>query len=138
MIRTNGNPDCHVVLRGTSTGPNYDAASVGDALDRLEHHRLPRRLMIDASHANSGKDYERQFAVIANIADRIGNGEGGIVGVMLESFLVAGRQELHFGKAETLAYGQSITDACMGWETTVDALEALAAAITTRRTLVRS
>ena len=138
VIRTKGNPDCHVVLRGTSTGPNYDAASVGEALDALEHHRLPRRLMIDASHANSGKDHERQRAVIAELADRIGSGEGGIVGVMLESFLVAGRQDLRLGHAGSLVYGQSITDACLSWQMTVDALEALAAAITTRRTLVRS
>jgi 3-deoxy-7-phosphoheptulonate synthase len=133
VIRTRGNPDCHVVLRGTSSGPNFDAASVADTIDRLERHELPPRVIVDASHANSGKDHERQLAIVANLAQRIGNGERGIVGVMLESFLVAGRQELHLGHADRLVYGQSITDACMGWEMTVGALEALATAITARR-----
>jgi 3-deoxy-7-phosphoheptulonate synthase len=138
VIRTRGNPDGHVVLRGTTSGPNYDATTVADTLERLESHGLPRRLIVDASHANSGKDHERQLEVVREIAERIGSGEAGIVGVMLESFLVAGRQELVFGEADSLVYGQSITDACMSWETTARVLEMLAAAVTTRRVLVRS
>lgn len=138
VIRTKGNSDCHVVLRGTSSGPNYDAASVADALDRLHHHGLPGRVIIDASHANSSKDHERQFMVATNIATRLGKGERGIAGVMLESFLVAGRQALRFGDADSLVYGQSITDACMGWETTVQVLETFARQITNRRALVRA
>ncbi len=136
VIRTRGNPDGHVVLRGTSSGPNFDEASVADTLERLRLHGLPPRVIVDASHANSGKDHERQLAIVADLARRIGKGERGIAGVMLESFLVAGRQELHLGHADSLVYGQSITDACLSWEMTEGALRSLAEAITTRRALV--
>ncbi|MGB9113159.1 MAG: 3-deoxy-7-phosphoheptulonate synthase [Acidimicrobiales bacterium] len=138
VIRTRGNPDGHVVLRGTSSGPNFDEANVADTLGRLRHHGLPPRVIVDASHANSGKDHERQLANVADLARRIGKGERGIVGVMLESFLVAGRQELLLGHADNLLYGQSITDSCLSWEMTVGALQSLAEAITTRRTRAQS
>lgn len=129
LITTTGNPDCHVILRGGASGPNYSAQHAGDAIRRLTDAGLPTRLMVDASHGNSGKDHRRQPGVIRDLAARIADGERGIVGVMMESFLVAGRQDL--GPAMTR--GQSITDACMDWETTATLLDELAAAVRTRR-----
>ena len=128
VITTRGNPDCHVVLRGGSSGPNHGTADVADTLDRLEAAGLPRRLVIDASHGNSGKDHERQALVVQELADRIGAGEHGIAGVMIESFLTAGRQDLVLGSRDRLAYGQSVTDACVGWGQTVRLIELLAEA----------
>jgi 3-deoxy-7-phosphoheptulonate synthase len=133
ILTTAGNPDCHVVLRGSASGPNYDVASVAGTLDRLSAAGLPRRLVVDASHGNSTKDHVRQLGVVADLAHRIGGGEPGIVGVMLESFLVAGRQELNLGRSSELTYGQSVTDACIGWEDTVAALRLLASAVAARR-----
>jgi 3-deoxy-7-phosphoheptulonate synthase len=131
IFETAGNPDGHVVLRGGTSGPNHDPASVAHALDRLRAAQLPARVVVDASHDNSGKDHTRQAAVAAELADRIGRGETGVVGVMLESFLVSDRQEL--GAAGALVYGQSVTDACIDWETTERVLEAFAAAVARRR-----
>jgi 3-deoxy-7-phosphoheptulonate synthase len=131
ILHTQGNRDCHVILRGGRGRPNYDRASIGDALSQLRAADLPERLVIDASHDNSGKDHEHQPKVVADIADQIGSGSGAVVGVMLESFLVAGRQDLEPG-AEVV-YGQSITDACIDWETTVLALDRLAVAARERR-----
>jgi 3-deoxy-7-phosphoheptulonate synthase len=131
ILYTKGNPDCHIILRGGRAAPNYDAASVGDALAELQGAELPERLIIDASHDNSGKDHERQPQVASEIADQLAAGDEAIVGVMMESFLVAGRQDLDSG--EPLVYGQSITDACMDWDTTVLALDRLAAAVRKRR-----
>lgn len=133
LIRTTGNPDCHVILRGGSTGPNYDAASVAEACIRLEKAALPQRIVVDASHGNSNKDHNKQVDVVTNIAGRLAAGEPGVVGVMLESFLVAGRQDLTLGHADALIYGQSITDACIDWETTAAQLDRLAEAIQQRR-----
>lgn len=113
-VQTAGNPDCHVILRGGAAGPNYDAESVGAAVGELEAAGLPGRVMIDCSHANSGKDHVRQAEVAAAVADRIAAGERGISGLMLESFLVAGAQSL----GGELVYGQSVTDSCMGFDTT--------------------
>ncbi|HLX77872.1 MAG TPA: 3-deoxy-7-phosphoheptulonate synthase, partial [Acidimicrobiales bacterium] len=138
IFTTSGNPDCHVVLRGATSGPNYDEASVAQTLDRLEQKGLERRVVIDASHGNSGKDHLRQPLVVADIARRVADGEQGIVGMMLESFLVAGRQDLEFGRARELVYGKSITDACMGWDTTANVLETLADAVVARRSLVKT
>ena len=132
VITTRGNLDCHVVLRGGRTGTNYDEASVADVLGRLESSRQSRRVVVDASHDNCGKDHRRQSLVAAEVARRISSGEREIVGLMLESFLVAGRQDLVFGEASALSYGQSITDACIGWEETVSTLELLAAAVRDR------
>jgi 3-deoxy-7-phosphoheptulonate synthase len=129
LITTAGNPDCHVILRGGSGGPNYDAASVQEALDRLRTASLPARLIVDASHGNSGKDHIRQATVVEDIAKRVGAGEPGITGVMMESFLVAGRQEL----GPSMTRGQSITDACMDWDTTARLLDELAGAVAARR-----
>ena len=133
IFETTGNDDCHVILRGSTAGPNYDIAGVADALARLQSAGLPGRVIVDASHGNSGKDHLRQPIVAAEIADRLAGGERGIIGVMLESFLVAGRQKLVLGDTGGLVYGASVTDACMDWETTVSVLERLAAAITVRR-----
>ena len=130
IVSTRGNPDCHIILRG-GTAPNHDAASVQKALQMLRDGGLGERLVIDASHGNSSKDYRRQPAVAGEIAAQVVQGERGIAGVMLESFLVDGRQDLRDPKK--LTYGQSITDACMGWEMTVPVLDELAAAARARR-----
>jgi len=132
IVVTRGNRDTHVILRGGRSGANYDAESVQRTLVALEDGGQPRRVMIDTSHGNSGKDYRRQPAVAAAIAEQVATGERGIIGVMLESFLVDGRQD--FTDRDHLTPGQSITDACMGWEMTVPVLQGLAAAVRTRRT----
>lgn len=131
IVETRGNHDCHVILRGGHHGPNYDAANVQRVLGILRRNRLPERLVIDASHGNSSRDYRRQPEVIDAIAAQVASGERGIVGVMLESFLVEGRQDLT--EPSNLAYGQSVTDACIGWETTESTLEDLAVAVRARR-----
>ncbi len=131
IFTTRGNEDCHIILRGGRGGPNYDAASVGGALATLRREGLPPRLMIDTSHGNSDKDYRRQPLVAGAVAEQVAGGERGIIGVLLESFLVEGRQEL--GERSRLVYGQSITDACMGWETTATVLRELAGAVRARR-----
>jgi 3-deoxy-7-phosphoheptulonate synthase len=128
---TTGNPDGHVILRGGRGAPNHEAAAVEEALAKLRAAGLPERLVIDASHDNSGKDPERQAAVAGEIAAQVAAGNGAIVGVMLESFLVEGRQDLE-GDGP-LVYGKSITDACMAWEDTVTVLDRLAAAVRERR-----
>ena len=131
VVETTGNPDCHVILRGGRSGPNHDPASVGAALNVIGGAGLPRRLMIDASHANSGKDHVRQVGVAEEIAEQVAEGEKGIIGVMLESFIEEGAQKL--GDPAKLTYGQSITDKCMGWETTEGVLAGLAEAVRRRR-----
>lgn len=136
IVSTRGNPDCHVILRGGESGPNYDATSVQKVAASLRSAGLPARLMIDTSHGNSSKDYRRQPAVAHDIAEQVGEGETAIFGVMMESFLADGRQDLKDG-AE-LCYGQSITDACMGWEMTVPVLRELAAAVRARRLALAS
>ncbi|MGY2060358.1 3-deoxy-7-phosphoheptulonate synthase, partial [Nocardia gipuzkoensis] len=133
LIRTTGNPDCHVILRGGSNGTNYDAASVAEARLRLEKAGLAQRVVIDASHGNSNKDHNRQVDVVTDIAERLAAGEPGLAGVMMESFLIAGRQDLTLGRAEDLTYGQSITDACLDWDTTSAQLDRLAEAVRLRR-----
>ncbi len=130
IATTTGNGDCHVILRGGKE-PNYDAASVDAVCRQLEASKLSARLMIDVSHGNSSKRPEKQPNVIADIAKRIGAGERRISGVMVESHLKAGRQDLLPGKA--LEYGQSITDGCIDWQTSVQVLEQLARAVATRR-----
>jgi 3-deoxy-7-phosphoheptulonate synthase len=130
IVSTNGNEDCHVILRG-GKAPNYDAASVDAASKDLTASGLAARLMIDASHANSSKKPENQVPVCADIANQIAAGDDRIVGVMVESHLVAGRQDLVAGKS--LTYGQSITDGCIDWDSSLQVLEGLAAAVKTRR-----
>jgi 3-deoxy-7-phosphoheptulonate synthase len=128
---TRGNRDCHVILRGGKNAPNHDAASVARALELLGAAGLAQRAMVDLSHDNSGKDPARQVDVAADVGDQVASGNRAIVGVMLESFLVFGRQDLTSGK---LVYGQSITDACLGWDGTVEVLDNLARAVRSRRT----
>jgi 3-deoxy-7-phosphoheptulonate synthase len=130
IVETRGNEDCHIILRGGKQ-PNYDAASVGAACEELAGAKLPERLMIDCSHANASKDYRRQGAVAADIAAQISSGERRIIGVMVESHLVEGRQDLSPGKP--LKFGQSVTDACLGWEDSAKLLEILAEAVRKRR-----
>ena len=130
IVSTTGNDDCHLILRGGSA-PNYDATSVAHVCTELESAGLPRRVMIDASHGNSQKQFERQLDVGANVAAQIADGDGRICGMMLESFLVAGRQNLVAG--QPLVYGQSITDACLDWIRTHELLAELASAVRARR-----
>jgi 3-deoxy-7-phosphoheptulonate synthase len=132
IVATTGNDDCHLILRG-GRQPNYDAASVDAACRALAAAGLKERLMVDVSHANSRKDYRRQPQVAGEIAGQIATGDQRIMGVMIESHLKAGRQDCVPGKP--LVYGQSITDACLGWEESVTVLETLAEAVQRRREL---
>jgi 3-deoxy-7-phosphoheptulonate synthase len=129
IAATSGNPDCHLILRGGG-GTNYDAGSVDAACQKAEQDGIRGHVMIDASHANSEKDPAKQPLVLQNVGDQLRAGEQRITGVMVESHLVAGRQDL--GKGD-LTYGQSITDGCIGWDDTVTELHKLADAVKTRR-----
>jgi 3-deoxy-7-phosphoheptulonate synthase len=131
ILYTTGNPDGHVILRGGRGAPNHDTEGVAGALALLRDAGLPERLVIDASHDNSGKDPARQVVAAGEIGEQIAAGNGAIVGVMLESFLVEGRQDV--GDGADLVYGQSITDPCMDWERTVEVLDQLASAVRARR-----
>ncbi len=131
VVTTTGNPDVHIILRGGSDGPNYQAEHVITAVGAVEKAGMPPLVMVDASHGNSRKDHERQAVVVREIASQIGGGQRGIGGVMIESFLIPGRQEL--GQPDALVYGQSVTDACMGWDTTAEVLADLADAVRKRR-----
>jgi 3-deoxy-7-phosphoheptulonate synthase len=135
IFNTAGNTDVHVILRGGSQ-PNYDAASVASAAASLESRGLPPTLMIDCSHANSGKDAERQPIVAEDVARQVSGGDRRIIGLMLESHLLGGRQDLSPDKA--LVYGQSITDGCLSWEATLPVLEMFAAASRARRETLKS
>jgi len=130
IASTTGNQDCHIVLRG-GRAPNYDAESVEAASAESVRRGVRPRIMIDASHANSGKDPAKQPMVIASIADQVAAGDRRIMGTMIESHLVAGRQDLLPGRS--LVYGQSITDGCIDFATSIGVLETLAQAVRTRR-----
>ena len=130
-MHTKGNPDCHVILRGGRRGPNYGEAAVAEVLAELRAAGLPERVIVDASHDNSGKDHTRQPAVARDIARQVAAGNRAIVGLMLESFIEAGRQT--FAPGAPLVFGQSITDACMGWDTSVELLDEVARAVRERR-----
>jgi 3-deoxy-7-phosphoheptulonate synthase len=130
IFSTSGNPDCHVILRG-GRRPNYDAASIEQAARDLRDAGLPERVMVDFSHANSNKEFARQALVSRDVARQLAHGEWRIFGVMIESHLRAGRQDVVPGKE--LIYGQSITDACIGWDDTDVILRELAAAVRERR-----
>jgi 3-deoxy-7-phosphoheptulonate synthase len=130
VFKTAGNEDCHVILRGGKT-PNYDASSIEGACRELAAAGLAQRLMVDFSHANASKDYRRQAEVARDVAGQLAAGERRVVGVMVESHLKPGRQDLLPGKA--LEYGVSITDACLGWPETVELLDVLAEAVRKRR-----
>ncbi len=139
LVRTAGNPDTHVILRGSSSGPNYGPTHVAAAAERLREAGMTPRLVVDASHGNSGKSHERQAVVAGEIADQVaaeragaasGAREPAIAGVMLESFLVGGAQRLDPRPGHpTLVHGQSVTDACLSWEVTESVLERLARAV---------
>ena len=130
IAQTTGNEDTHVILRGGSK-PNYDSVSVAESVAQLAAAELPGRLMVDCSHANSAKDYLRQAQVAADVATQIAAGSKAIVGLMLESHLQEGRQDL--AAKSQLTYGQSITDACLSWEQTIPLLDNLAKAVRARR-----
>lgn len=130
IFTTTGNDDVHIILRGGKK-PNYDAKSVNAAAEELRNANLPENIMIDASHANSEKQFQRQVDVSDNIAEQIAAGDKRIMGIMLESHLVEGRQDVV--KVDDLVYGQSITDACISWENTLPVLQKLAAAVQQRR-----
>ena len=136
VVTTSGNPDAHLVLRGANTGPNYEAGSVAAAAQSLAESELPPRLLIDCSHGNSAKDWRRQPQVAADIARQVADGSWSIAGVLLESHLVEGRQDIAGGRAQ-LRYGQSVTDGCIGWDDTVAVLESLAQAARDRRKAAR-
>ena len=130
IFSTTGNPDCHVILRGGKI-PNYNAQSVENAAEQIGRSGQAARFMVDCSHANSGKNHLQQEIVCSDVATQIAEGEKRIIGLMLESHLVAGRQNQQVG--QELVYGQSITDACMSWDNTEPLLRELAAAIRSRR-----
>ena len=134
IVETKGNPDCHVILRGGKT-PNYDTAHVAAACKEIEAAKLPCTLMVDCSHANSSKQHERQVDVARDVAAQLKAGSRCIFGVMVESHLVAGAQKFSAGKDDPakLHYGQSITDACIGWEHSLEVLEVLGGAVKARR-----
>lgn len=130
IIETAGNPDCHIILRGGKE-PNYSAEHVADINTQLAASGLPQKVMIDFSHANSSKQFQRQLVVAEDVCGQMAKGDDSIFGVMIESHLVEGRQDLVDGKVDT--YGQSITDACIGWDDTEKVLRQLADAVTARR-----
>jgi 3-deoxy-7-phosphoheptulonate synthase len=134
IVQTNGNKDCHVILRGGKT-PNYDAASVTAACKELEAARLPATLMVDCSHANSSKQHDKQIDVAREVASQVSNGSRCVFGVMVESHLNSGAQKFNAGKDDpaALEYGKSITDACLGWGDSLQVLELLSEAVKVRR-----
>ena len=134
IVQTNGNPDCHVILRG-GKAPNYDAASVAAACQDLVAAKLPATLMVDCSHANSSKKHEKQLEVARDIASQVAGGSTSVFGVMVESHLNAGAQKFTPGKddAAQLEYGKSITDACLGWDDSLVSLAVLSDAVKARR-----
>ena len=132
IVKTTGNVDTHLILRGGSNGPNYDREHVKQAEAALAKAKLEEKIMIDFSHANSNKDHKRQAIVCADVCQQIKDGNRSIFGVMVESHLVEGAQKLVEGQSRSLTYGQSITDACIGWEETEVLLAQLAEAAATR------
>ncbi len=130
IFQTGGNPDCHLILRG-GKHTNYDPHSIQSAADKMQKAGLEPAIIVDCSHANSGKDPDRQVVVCQDVAGQVANGKNSVKGVMLESHLVAGNQKVVEGQA--LTYGQSITDACMNWDDTESLLETLSIAVEKRR-----
>ncbi|MBL6750800.1 MAG: 3-deoxy-7-phosphoheptulonate synthase [Nevskia sp.] len=131
IFETRGNTDTHVILRGGSTGTNYDASSVEAACAAMAKAGMQPHVMIDFSHANSAKQHKRQLAVAQDVGHQIAGGDRRIIGVMVESHLVEGRQEL--GPRDRMVYGQSVTDACIGWDDTVELLRGLAGHVAQRQ-----
>jgi len=133
IVRTTGNPLAHVILRGGDAGPNYSPKDVQGALDLLAKHNLLEALVVDASHGNSGKDHNKQMAVVKSVTTQLADGQRGIKGIMVESNLRAGNQKLVPTNLEALEYGVSVTDACVDWGTTVQMLDSLSHAVRARR-----
>ncbi len=134
IVQTQGNKDCHVILRGGKK-PNYDSNSVQEACAELEKAKLPSRLMVDCSHANANKQHKLQLEVTQDIAQQLASGSEHIFGVMIESHLIDGAQKFTPGRdsVQALSYGQSITDACLGWEDSLSCLQVLSDAVLQRR-----
>ncbi len=132
IVQTGGNPDCHIILRGGKL-PNYSAEHVAAVATELAKAGLPKKVMVDFSHANSSKQYQKQMEVCTDVCNQVAHGSQLVFGVMVESHLVAGRQDLVEGQAADLTYGQSITDACIGWGDTEQLLRQLADAVAARR-----
>ena len=130
IFKTKGNEDCHIILRGGKQ-PNYNADSINAAASQLQSAKLPARIMVDFSHANSRKQYQLQLQVGHDVAKQVAAGDGRIFGAMIKSHLIEGRQDIVAGKE--LVYGQSITDACLGWEETEPLIRELAQAANKRR-----
>ncbi|BBN59855.1 3-deoxy-7-phosphoheptulonate synthase [Hydrogenovibrio marinus] len=135
IFSTTGNPDCHVILRGGNDGPNYDAPHVAEAVKALEEAHVQTKLMVDCSHANSNKEHKNQLVVAKSIRDQLTSGEPHIMGAMIESHITEGRQDVVEG--QPLTYGQSITDACIGWDDSITALELLAEGVRNRRKVAK-
>jgi 3-deoxy-7-phosphoheptulonate synthase len=131
VVSTKGNPACHLILRGSTAGPNFDRETIQDVSSRLREKNLPASLMIDCSHGNSCKDYRKQPQVAEDLATQMAEGENAITSVMIESHLLEGNQAMD--DPENLEYGKSITDACISWDTTVTVLDKLAEAVRLRR-----
>ncbi len=136
IVATTGNDACHIILRGSSAGPNYEAEHVKKVKETLQQANVTTRVMIDCSHGNSNKQHDRQVIVAKDIAEQLSAGETQVAGVMLESNLVEGNQKLI--SKEDLTYGQSITDACISWEQTIPVLETLSAAVQQRRKFIEN
>lgn len=136
IVTTTGNPDGHLVLRGGKHGPNYDATHVQHAAKELARLKLNTRMMVDCSHDNAGKDHNRQPVVLQDVAAQMATGSKHIMGVMIESHLVAGKQPIPEDLSQ-LTYGQSITDACVDWDTTATMLRSLARSVSTHYAQVK-
>lgn len=132
IVTTTGNDACHIILRGSSKGPNYSAENIADITAQLENAGLPASIMVDCSHGNSLKDYKNQPKVAQDLCDQITGGNKAITSVMVESNLVEGAQKLK-GSLADMTYGQSVTDQCVGWPTTENMLEEFAKAVRARR-----
>ena len=131
IVSTSGNQSCHLIMRGGKDGPNYDAKSIAEAATMLREQNLPESVMVDCSHGNSMKDFRNQPLVAKDLAHQISGGCKVITSVMIESNLVEGNQKL--GNPKDLTHGQSVTDACLGWDDTVEVLDVLADAVRKRR-----
>lgn len=134
IVTTTGNDACHIILRGSSQGPNFDVDSVNAVAERLKEKGLPEQMMVDCSHGNSKKDYRNQPAVVSDLCGQIATGSKAVAAVMIESHLVEGAQKLN-SDLEKMTYGQSVTDQCIGWDATEDLLFELATAVQTGRKL---
>ncbi len=132
IVTTSGNDSCHIIMRGSSQGPNYDAASVNDVAGQLTAKGLPEQMMVDCSHGNSKKDFRNQAGVVSDLCGQIANGSKAVAAVMIESHLVEGAQKLN-SDLDQMTYGQSVTDQCIGWDATEALLAELSAAVQSRR-----